>query len=196
MNEEEDEVPSVSMLVAANLAGNDTVIAQYALSVYEDLRRLSQRLFRSKRRTRTAEFTAAMNDTYRRCAGPEIQFKDPEDFFRVCSAHMRRILVSHIRRTRHRKRSVMLPLYLTQSVSPAQRTEESLLSVIEIDAALTEFEKIDPRRAKLLELRYFGGLTEDEILALLESSDSILVHDLRFAKAWLIKFINREKDGS
>lgn len=71
-----------------------------------------------------------------------------------------------------------------------------MVSVIDIDAALTEFEKIDPRRAKLLELRYFGGLTEDEILALLESSNSILLQDLRFAKAWLIKFINREKDGS
>jgi RNA polymerase sigma-70 factor, ECF subfamily len=113
----------------------------------------------------------------------EIQWQDRSHFFRVAATVMRRILVDDARSRKADKRGgdrVKLPM--EDFLVP---TEQSMDLIIDVDAALTNLAAIDERQAKVVELRFFGGLSEDEVASCLEISTRTVKREWAMAKAWL-----------
>jgi RNA polymerase sigma factor (TIGR02999 family) len=125
-----------------------------------------------------------MHEAYLRiCKSEPIDWKDRAHFYAVAAQQLRRVLVDHARRQRSEKRGGgMLPLSLWESDGAAVVMDERVLAVNE---ALTRLESLDPRAAKAVELRFFGGLSEAETAEALDISVATLKRDWDFAKAWL-----------
>jgi RNA polymerase sigma factor (TIGR02999 family) len=196
MSTDEDDAPSVAELVAADQAGDELSVRELMPLVYQQLRRLAKRFMSHERPNHTLQATAVVNEAFIRCAGAGIHWRDPEHFFCVCAATMRRILVDHAKRRRRFKHGGAVTLHSLIDENIATSNTEELrtsVDVVALDAALAQFEKMDPRSAKLIELRYFAGLTIPETTELLRISESTATRDIRVAKAWLMRAILREK---
>lgn len=153
--------------------------------VYRELRRLAASYLRKEREGHTLQPTALVHEAYLRLVSHSKQpdWQNRSHFYGVAARLMRQILVDHARRKRANKRAwVKVPL--EEAVSFAENRSPSLIS---LDAGLNELEKFDPRKCKAVELRYFGGLSLQEIAKSLEISEVTVRRDLRMAEAWLYR---------
>ena len=132
----------------------------------------------------TLQTTAIAHEAdFRICKSEPIEWRDRAHFYAVAAQQLRRVLVDHARRQRSEKRGGgMLPLSLWESAGAAIVMDERVLAVNE---ALSRLESLDPRAAKAVELRFFGGLSEAETAEALDISVATLKRDWDFAKAWL-----------
>ncbi len=152
--------------------------------VYGELHRIAAREMRREHGEHTLQTTAIVHEAYLRiCKSDPVDWKDRAHFYAVAAQQLRRVLVDHARRQHTEKRGGgVLPLSLWESDGPAIATDENVLAVNE---ALTRLETLDPRAAKVVELRFFGGLNEAETGEALGVSVATLKRDWDFAKAWL-----------
>ena len=138
----------------------------------------------------TLQPTALVNEAYLRLVDvQQANWHDRAHFLAVCSQIMRRILVDHARARRSDKRGGGLaPVTLDEglAVSPGVGTD-----VVAVDDALTALSKIDPRKGRVVELRFFGGLSVEETAAVLEISVESVARDWRLAKVWLVRELSR-----
>jgi len=150
--------------------------------VYEDLRRLAEAYFRRQDPGHTLQPTALVHEAWLRLAqGPAIA--DREHFLAVAATAMRQILVDHARRRGAAKRGGDASrITLDDAVSPAPAPA---LDLLDLDAALTMLARLDPRKARVVELRFFAGLTLAEVAAVLHVSAVTIGTDWRMARAWL-----------
>ena len=150
--------------------------------VYHDLHRMASREMRRERGEHTLQTTALVHEVYLRLCGAEpIQLRDRTHFFAVAAQQLRR--VDHARRVRSEKRGGgKITASLFDSDGAAWAIDERLLAV---DESLSRLETLDPRAAKVIELRFFGGLTETEAAEALEISIATLKRDWDFARSWL-----------
>ena len=161
------------------------VVNRAVTVLYGDLRKIASRLLRGERKGHTLLTADLVNEAYLRLFGLErIEFTDRLHFFNVAAGTMRRILVDHERRRRAQKR---LP---PGSMRPMHEADEAPLfqpsvDVLGLHDALKRLSRVDPRRAQMVELRYFGGLGEDEVAELLELSRRTVSREVRIAKLWL-----------
>ena len=150
--------------------------------VYRELRQLAARYLRKERSGHTLQPTALVHEAYLRLVcqkNPDWQSRS--HFYGVAARLMRQILVDHARRKHAAKRKVThVPL---EQVVIFQRDRSAELLML--NASLSELERIDPRKCKAVELRYFGGLSIEEIAQSLDVSAVTVRRDLRMAKAWL-----------
>jgi len=152
--------------------------------VYPDLRRIAGALFRGERPENLLQPTCVVNELFLRLLRQRsLRFEDREHFYSLCARLMRRVLVDHARSEGRQKRDsgVLVPLHddlLWTDVSPAD--------AIDLDRVLEELERIDPRKCRMLELRFFLGFTADETAELLHISKASVDRDMRFVRAWLI----------
>lgn len=157
--------------------------------VYPDLRRLAARCMAGERLDHTLEPTALVHEAYLRLAeGAQPPWRDRLHFFAVAACAMRRILVDHARARRTAKRgagAVRVALDVAQGTAAeaSQAYPEDLLA---LDRALDELAEVDARKARVIELRYFGGLTVEEAAAVLGVSAATVALDGRMARAWLV----------
>ena len=143
----------------------------------------------------TLQTTALVNEAYLRLVdGSRASYRDRSHFLAVCSQIMRHILVDHERTRRAAKRgggAGAAPLEEAWAVSPEPDTD-----IIAIDEALDALSADYPHKAQVVELRYFGGLTEEEIVAALKISPRTVRRDWELAKAWLLRELGHRKEQS
>jgi RNA polymerase sigma factor (TIGR02999 family) len=151
--------------------------------IYDELHRLAARHLRGERDGHTFRPTDLVSEAYLRLsAGEQPEWADRVHFFAIAARTMRQILVDHARKHRAAKRDGgARPITLDDDVVDAGRPDELLA----LDDALGELAKFDERKARAIELSYFGGLTQDEIAQVLEVHVNTVARDLKLAEAWL-----------
>jgi len=156
--------------------------------VYEELRRRAAAYLRSERTDHTLQPTALVNEAYLRLIGQErVVWQNRAHFFGVAAQMMRRILVDHARgRGRGKRFGAATRGTLDERVGRADPPDCQLLL---LDRALDELAMLDPQQAKIVELRYFGGLTESEVANVLSVSRSTVTREWLIARGWLYRRI-------
>jgi RNA polymerase sigma factor (TIGR02999 family) len=152
--------------------------------VYRDLHRAAHRYMVMERRSHTLQTTALINETFLRLVDSRrVRFQDRAHFLAICAGLMRRVLIDFARSRRRKKRGEgQSHLSLDAAPQVSARAGPDLLA---IDEALSRLGVIDERKAKVVELRFFGGLTEEETAGALNVSVETVARDWRFAKDWL-----------
>ena len=167
-------------------AGDKAALGRLAEHVYPEFRRMARRYMKNEGHSNTLQATAIIHEVYLRLVDvTNVEWHARAQFFAMAAQMMRRILVDAARSRRSHKRGGIAPkvnIDETALLSPA--TDRSILA---LDEALTAFSEVAPRQAKVVELRYFGGLTEEEIVAVLEISPRTVRRDWDLAKAWLLR---------
>jgi RNA polymerase sigma factor (TIGR02999 family) len=186
---------SVTRLLLDWRAGDEQALEDLMPLVYEELRRLAARHMRAERQGHTLQTTALVHEAYLRLAGMEVEWEGRVHFMALAATMMRRILVDHARSRRREKRGGgVAPVPLEEALHVS--ASEPLGDVVELDAALERLAAIDPRKARVIELHYFGGLTYDETARALEISPATVDRDLRMGRAWLFRELNPEDPTS
>src|SRR6266581_3682716 len=189
--EEVMDTPSVSPQRVTELLvhwsdGDDAALAELTPLVYEELRRLAHRHMGGQRPDHTLQTTALVNEAYLRLADQtNPRWQNRAHFFAVAARAMRQILVSYARSQRAQKRgggALKVDLDEAALISPEQ-TE----AILDLNDALERLAMLDSRTAHVVELRFFGGLNQDEMAEVLRISPVTVRRDWVFAKAWLYK---------
>lgn len=153
--------------------------------VYDELRRRASAYLRNERKGHTLQTTALVNEAYLKLFDQnELEYEDRNHFFAIAANAMRRILVDYARARKRRKRGGKdenLPLDEVRFVP----TNEKSVDLVALDEALNELAEFDERQAKVVELKYFGGMTNDETSEVLDISNVTVRRDWNIAKAWL-----------
>ena len=159
--------------------------------VYDELRTLADRYLRQERPNHTLQATALVHEAYMRMAEQkDVQWRNRAQFFAVAASFMRRILVNHAKRRNRVKRGgdrVRFSLEDELVVSPEPNAD-----LVAIDEALTRLAVVDPQKARIVELRYFAGLTIAEVSEVLKISPATVKRHWDFAKAWLLREVEVE----
>lgn len=172
----------VTRLLAEWAKGNEQVMDELTPLVYGELRQLAAAYLRRERLGHTLQPTALVHEAYLRLVDQSNpNWQNRSHFYGVAARLMRQILVDHARRRQAGKRAG-LKVPLEQAVSFQEDRSHDLVA---LDTGLTALEKIDARKCKAVELRYFGGLSMDEVAQALDVSVETVRRDLRMAKAWL-----------
>lgn len=181
----------VTALLRAWRVGEESALEQLTPLVYEELRKRAGYLFSGESAGHTLQPTALVNELYGRLVDVEVDWQDRAHFYALCSRIMRHILVDHAKASRATKRGGnMLVVSLdetgiVENASEAQYRQTETEDLISLDQALQQLATLDKRKADLLEMQVFGGLTFREMGAVTGLSESTLDRDLRFARAWL-----------
>jgi RNA polymerase sigma-70 factor, ECF subfamily len=172
-------------------AGNKDAANRLMTLVYGELHRIASREMRRERGEHTLQTTAIVHEAYvRLCGSAPIPWKNRSHFFAVAAQQLRRVLVDHARRVRSEKRgSGLVRLDLLEVDGATVPFDERLLSV---DEALTRLHALDERCANVVELRFFGGLSEIEAAEALGISLATLKRDWDFARTWLASQLHDE----
>ena len=178
-----DSSPVTRLLLDCR-GGNDRALDDLLPLVYDELRQLASRHMARESDGHTLQPTALVHEAYVRLVDAEIEWQDRAHFFAAASRVMRRMLVDHARaRARHKRGGgrARVTLHADDAVTPAPN-----LDVLALDEALEALQAEDPRKARAIELRYFGGLNLEEIAAVTDVSIATVHRDLRMATAWLL----------
>jgi len=187
----------ITKLLKAWSAGDESALARLAEFVYPELRLMARRYMKNEAAGNTIQATALVHEVYLRLIDvTKVEWQARAQFFAVAAQIMRRILVDAARARASEKRGGRAPkvnIEETAVLSPAPDR-----SILALDGALTAFSEIAPRQARVVELRYFGGLTTEEIVAALNISPRTVRRDWDIAKAWLwreLRHTMREPSG-
>ena len=153
------------------------------------MRNIARRYVKNERHANTLQATALVNEVYLRLVDvTKVEWRARAQFFAMAAQMMRRILVDAARaRGSHKRGGIAVKVNIDETAVLSPVPDRSILA---LDEALTAFSRLAPRQAKVVELRYFGGLTEEEIVAALNISPRTVRRDWDFAKAWLLSELN------
>jgi RNA polymerase sigma factor (TIGR02999 family) len=176
----------ISLLLEAWSRGDQSAFERLVPLVYGELHRLAHRYMAREHAGRTLQTTALVNEAYLRLVDAnQIQWQNRAHFFAISAQLMRRILVDFARSRGYQKRGGNLrKVSFDEAMPVAPETDPDL---IELDDALSALAAIDPRKAKVVELRFFGGLSVDETAEVLKVSPDTVMRDWRLAKVWLAR---------
>ena len=182
----------LTRLLVAWTSGDAAALEKLSSAVYDELRHLARNYMRGERPGHTLQTTALVHEAFLRIIDwKNVEWKSRAHFFAVASQMMRRILVDHARARRNLKRGgewKQLSLSAVEFLPENRRTD-----LLDIDEALETLKRVDARKAKVVELRFFGGLTVEETAAVLDVSSDTVLNDWRFAKAWLLRELEQGK---
>ncbi|PZN33964.1 MAG: RNA polymerase subunit sigma-70 [Proteobacteria bacterium] len=175
--------PAITHLLQAWTEGDRNALNELTPLLYEELHRLAERCMRGESTGHTLQTTALVHEAYERLVGVDLPWRNRAHFLGMAAQIMRRILVDHARRRNSLKRGVDYSrVSLDEALEIALDTDEV---VLDLDAALAKLSRFDELKSRILEMRFFGGLTYEEAAGALEISTSELDRELRLAKAWL-----------
>jgi len=159
----------------------------YLPLVYDELRRLAAHYLRSERSDHTLQPTALVHEAFLRLRKlNRIPIQDRRHFVALAARVMRNVLVEHARAHKAAKRGGMLRR-VTLAEGTLVHDDRASEDVLALEAALQKLEREDPRLARLVELRFFGGLTAQETAEVLDLSEETVLRDWRLAKSWLLR---------
>jgi RNA polymerase sigma factor (TIGR02999 family) len=186
----EESSGEVTNLLRAWNGGDRGALDRLAERVYPELRRMARRYMKNERHANTLQSTGLVHEVYLRLVDVRgVDWRERAQFYAMAAQMMRRILVDAARARASKKRggsAAKVNIDQTAVLSPAPDR-----SILALDEALTALSRLAPRQARVVELRYFGGLTEEEIVAALEISPRTVRRDWDFAKAWLSRELKR-----
>jgi RNA polymerase sigma factor (TIGR02999 family) len=188
-SEGDDRSDGITALLRAWSGGDEAALSQLAAQVYPELRRIARRYMKNERQANTLQTTALVHEVYLRMVDvAKVDWRERAQFFSMAAQMMRRILVDAARaRGAHKRGGHVLKENLDETALVSSIPDRSILA---LDEALTVFAQVAPRQAKVVELRYFGGLTEEEIVAALNISPRTVRRDWDLARAWLLRELN------
>lgn len=178
------EKSDVTQLLSKAQAGNREALDELLPLVYDELRRVAGSHLRGERDNHTLQATALVNEAYMRLLEQkEVDWENRLHFFSIASEMMRRILVNYaVQRNAKKRGDGAVQIELDEAISYSDGRDFDLVS---LDEALKNLAKFDEQQAKIVELRFFGGLTIEETAKVLSISDSTVKREWRMAKAWL-----------
>lgn len=184
MDEDARERDSVDKLVAELGTEGCRNADRLVPALYGELRALAGKLLQEERRGHTLEPTALVHEAYLRLAGAkDLGCESREQFLAWAARVMRQVLVSHARARKRQKRGGGAQRVPLDEV--LVRFEESASDLESLDEALDDLARLDPRKSRMVELRFFGGLTNEEVATVLGISRATVERDWRFVRAWL-----------
>jgi len=186
------ETHEVTRLLQAWGQGEDGALEQMIPFVYKELRRIAHRYMAGERRGHTLQTTALINEAYLKLIDSrKVSWQNRAHFFAICAKLMRRILVDFARSRGYQKRGGgAQEITLDEGLMGAQERGRNLLA---LDDAMETLSKVDARKSKVVELRFFGGLSVEETAEVLKVSPDTVLRDWRMARAWLGRELGREK---
>jgi len=174
----------ITQLLAEWSDGNQTALDKLYPLVYDELHKLARRYMNRERKGHTLQTTALINEAYVRLVKQKnVHWENRAHFFAISAQIMRRILIDHARLHTYAKRgggAQRVSLDETAMIAD-ERSSDLLL----LNDALTRLAEMDPRRGQVVELRYFGGLSNEEIAGVLRISENTVTRDWNMARAWL-----------
>ena len=173
----------LTVLLESWKAGDSQAFQVVSEFVYAELRRLAQLHMRGERGSHTLQPTALVNDALIKLDNSDIEFANRAHFYAIASRTMRQLLVDHARHANRQKRGGDA-LRVTLSTQAAE-TGSPDLDILDLDRALTKLGEREPRKADIVELYYFAGLTIPGIAECMDISERSVHRHLRLAKAWL-----------
>jgi RNA polymerase sigma factor (TIGR02999 family) len=185
------EVPSTQItgLLLKWRDGDQEALHALMPLVYGELRRLARQYLRKERPDHTLRSTALVHEAYLRLEKQgNIKFENRSHFLAICAQLMRQILVDYARGRGSAKRNGGFRLALDDIVTPAKSRSADLLA---LDDALTQLGKLDPQQSRIVELRFFGGLSIDETSEVLGVSSATIKREWATAKIWLHREMNK-----
>ena len=186
---------SITQLLNSWSAGDDGALNRLVPLVYDELRRLARRHLREERDGHTLQGTGLVHEAFMRMAAQRsLQWSSRAQFFGWASKLMRHILVDHARARNAAKRGGGTPAQSLDELQeafgePAERsaTDERLLGILQLDAALHKLERFDAMQSRVVELRFFGGLSVTETAEALQISPATVKREWATARAWLLR---------
>jgi RNA polymerase sigma factor (TIGR02999 family) len=181
--------PDITRLLHQMQAGDETATPRLMAAVYPELKRIATRYLRAERPDHTLQATALVNEAYLQLIDQRGKdWHNRAHFFAVSAQVMRRILVDYARERKAWKRGAGAPK--VELVENLVVVEEKLDEILAVDTALSRLSARDARQGKVVELRFFGGLTESEIALVLGIAPRTVKRDWAVAKAWLYGELN------
>ncbi|HEY6404423.1 MAG TPA: sigma-70 family RNA polymerase sigma factor [Blastocatellia bacterium] len=181
----------LTQLLIAWSQGDARALEQLAPLVYSELRKVARRYMNRERAGHTLQTTAVVHEAFLRLLGnPQGGWQNRAHFYAIAAQMMRRILVDYARANLRVKRggeTIRVPLEDVDAMVAAPALDPD---VIALDEALKKLAEIDPRRSRVVELRFFGGLSVEETAHVMRISTDMVVRDWRVAKAWLFRCLN------
>lgn len=186
------DLPSseVSRLLLEWKAGKSEARERLFPILYEELKRLARHHLRGEATGHTLQTTALVHEAYLRLTGASVEWEGRHHFFAVAARVMRQVLVDHARgRARAKRGGAVVAGPLEEEFLKAMERPPDLL---DLDEALNRLSSLDPRKAEIVDLLYFGGMTYDEAASVLQISPATVHRDLRLARAWLYRELVQE----
>ncbi len=175
-------------------AGDSAALAQLAPLVEAELERLAHAYLRKERAAHTLQTGALVNEAYLRLIDwQQVEWQDRAHFFGVAANLMRNVLVDYARRRQQQKRAgALLRVSLSAAAAEPQPFDPDLVA---LNDALQTLAAFDPRQSRVVELRFFGGLSEKEVAAVLHLSERTVRREWSVAQAWLYRELRRDVTG-
>ncbi len=174
---------NVTQLLVSWSRGNQEALAALMPLLYDELRRLARSHLRRERHPNTLQTSGLIHEAYLRLIGQRVNWKNRSHFFGIAAQMMRRVLVDHAKSQGRRKRgggAVTVSLDQHQAA-----TEVPNKQLVALDEALARLERVDPQRGRIVELRFFGGLSNEEASEVLGISTATVQRQWAGARAWL-----------
>lgn len=175
--------PNVTQLLDAWRSGDRAALDALMPLVYRELQRLAHGALRGERAGHTLQTTALVHEVFVHLVDAEIDWQSRAHFFAIAARQMRRILVNHALERKAAKRGGNAPHTSLDDALDVVGSPSA--EITDLDDALRRLEAFDERKARILELHYFGGLTFEEMAVVMQLSTTTLDAELRFARAWL-----------
>lgn len=175
--------------------GDESALERLMPLVYRELRMVARQCLRNERAGHTLQTTGLVHEAYLRLARVnQVQWNDRTHFFAVAAQLMRRVLVDEARKRGYQKRgegATRLSIEDANLVTPERHVD-----LLALDEALSRLAEFAPRKSRVVEMRFFGGLTIDETAAALGVSTDIVKREWRTAKLWLLRALSETGDGT
>lgn len=186
--------PDITRLLHEWRGGSAEALQRLIPLVYGELHGLASRYLSRERRDHTLQATALVHEAYLRLAGQRaVEWQNRAHFFGIAAQLMRRILVDHARRARRGKRGGGVPLIPLDDVNPPSAAPPvDAADACALDRALSRLEALDPQQGRVVELRFFGGMTIDETAEVLGLSAATIKREWAVARAWLHRELAEE----
>jgi RNA polymerase sigma-70 factor (ECF subfamily) len=184
----------VSLLLRAWSKGDQSAMEKLTPVVYDELHRLAQRYMRRERAGHSLQTTALVNEAYLRLVDyRRMQWQDRAHFFAISAQVMRRILVEHARRHNLKRGGGVQHVALEEAATVGGERRGDLVA---LDDAMNALAEVDPRKVRVVEMRFFGGLSVEETAEVLKVSSVTVMRDWNTARAWLYRELTgRTTDG-
>lgn len=181
----------ITRLLQAWGSGDEVALGQLMPIVYNELHRLAQRYMVSEQSGHPLQTTALVHEVYLRLVDVQnVDWQNRAHFYALCARLMRRILIDFARSRNYQKRGGQFAhIELEEAATVSAVVGNELLAV---DEALKQLATVDARKSEVVELRFFGGLTVDEIAATLKVSPETVMRDWKLAKSWLLRELGRK----